>query len=123
MGSESSTPKTILVVDDDPGLARLIQRALIREGYAAAAVGTGEEASIWLQKNAADLLLLDLKLPDMEGPMLVDAMKTAREVPFVIITGQGDERVAVDMMKRGATDYLIKDASFIEMLPMVVRRT
>ncbi|MGV3659237.1 MAG: ATP-binding protein, partial [Prosthecobacter sp.] len=54
---------------------------------------------------------------------LVDAMKTARQVPLVIITGQGDERVAVDMMKRGATDYLIKDANFIEMLPMVVHRT
>lgn len=116
-------PSVILIVDDDPGLARLIQRALTREGYSAATVGTGEEASGWLRNHAADLLLLDLKLPDMQGPVLVEAMQASQAVPFVIITGQGDERVAVDMMKRGALDYLIKDANFIEMLPMVVRRT
>jgi len=45
-----------------------------------------------------------------------------RSVPFIIITGQGDERVAVDMMKRGALDYLVKDVNFIEFVPTVVRR-
>lgn len=114
----------ILVVDDDPGLTRLIERALQREGYDTAAAASGEETSEWLQRNKADLLLLDLKLPDIEGPGLIETLqRTGNMPPFIVITGQGDERVAVDMMKRGARDYLVKDASFIDMLPMVVART
>jgi len=114
---------TILLVDDDPGLTRLIQHALKREGYAARSAGTAQEAAEWLAKNQADLLLLDLKLPDGEGSEVISAVaETGRVVPFVVITGQGDERVAVDMMKRGALDYLVKDAHFLELLPAVVHR-
>ena len=61
-------PVTILVVDDDPGLTRLIERELRREGYLTAAAGSGAEATSWLQQHRADLLLLDLMLPDTEGP-------------------------------------------------------
>ncbi|MBN8422110.1 MAG: response regulator [Verrucomicrobia bacterium] len=119
----SPAPLTILVVDDDPGLTRLIERALRRDGFHTAAVGSGQEATQWLRQHRADLLLLDLKLPDMEGPALIESMLSmGRSVPFIIITGQGDERVAVDMMKRGALDYLVKDVNFIEFVPTVVRR-
>lgn len=115
---------TILVVDDDPGLTRLIERTLRREGFATACAGSGQEAAEWLRRNAAVLLLLDLKLPDGEGAASVETIRsTGQDVPFIIITGQGDERVAVDMMKRGASDYLVKDANFIDMLAVVVRRT
>ncbi|MDZ4403611.1 response regulator [Prosthecobacter sp.] len=121
--SATHPPVTILVVDDDPGLTRLIERELRREGYQTAAAGSGKEATGWLQQHRADLLLLDLKLPDIEGPALIEAMAAmGRSVPFIIITGQGDERVAVDMMKRGALDYLVKDVNFIEFVPTVVRR-
>lgn len=121
--SATNPPVMILVVDDDPGLTRLIERALRREGYQTAAVGSGQEATEWLKQHRADLLLLDLKLPDMEGPALVESMVSMeRSVPFIIITGQGDERVAVEMMKSGALDYLVKDVNFIEFVPTVVRR-
>lgn len=116
-------PVTILVVDDDPGLARLMERALRREGYQTATAGSGREATAWLQQHQADLLLLDLKLPDVEGPEFLKTMTdSGHAIPFIIITGQGDERVAVDMMKRGALDYLVKDVNFIEFIPTVVRR-
>lgn len=118
-----SLPPVILVVDDDPGLVRLMERALRREGYQTFAAGSGKEATEWLQQHRAELLLLDLKLPDVEGPELLQSMIDAgHAVPFVIITGQGDERVAVDMMKRGALDYLVKDVNFIEFVPTVVGR-
>ncbi len=121
--SATHPPVTILVVDDDPGLTRLIERELRREGYQTAAAGSGQAATDWLQQHRADLLLLDLKLPDIEGPALIESMLSmGRNVPFIIITGQGDERVAVDMMKRGALDYLVKDVNFIEFVPTVVRR-
>ena len=113
----------ILVVDDDPGLARLMERELRREGWKTASAGSGREAKEWLRENEADLLLLDLKLPDVEGPAIVSALaESGRTTPFIIITGQGDERVAVEMMRRGALDYLVKDVNFLEFIPTVVRR-
>lgn len=116
-------PATVLVVDDDPGIARLITRELRRDGHYAATARSGAEASEWLRAHQADLLLLDLKLPDLEGSELLNLMASeGRNVPFVIITGQGDERVAVDMMKRGALDYLVKDVNFLPLVPPVVRR-
>lgn len=113
----------ILIVDDDRGLARLIEKTIRRDGHATAIAHSVTDAASWLKDNRADLMLLDLKLPDSSGMELVSRMKAGNlEVPYVIITGQGDERVAVDMMKRGALDYLVKDAQFMEFLPMVVQR-
>ena len=114
---------TVLVVDDDQGLLRLIQKALKREGFSVAVANSGKEAIQWLTRNTADLMLLDLKLQDIEGKELVNHLTDVnRSVPFIVITGQGDERVAVDMMKRGALDYLVKDVDFLQFVPEVVRR-
>ena len=64
-----------------------------------------------------------MKLQDIGGKELVDYLTVNdRSVPFVIMTGQGDERVAVAMMKRGAMDYLVKDVDFLQFVPEVVRR-
>jgi PAS domain S-box-containing protein len=115
--------QTVLVVDDDKGLVRLIQRALEREGFHAAVATTGEAAETWLSTHEPALMLLDLKLQDIEGPQLIERLVTLRRCPpFIIITGQGDERVAVKMMKQGARDYLVKDVDFLQFVPAVVRR-
>ena len=116
-------PATILIVDDDPGLLRLVEKSLKREGFNMATARSGREAIEWLSHNDVNLMLLDLKLQDIEGKELINHLATlGRPMPFIIITGQGDERVAVDMMKRGALDYLVKDVQFIEFMPTVVRR-
>ncbi|HZR15889.1 MAG TPA: response regulator [Verrucomicrobiae bacterium] len=122
METSASAP-TVLVVDDDRGLLRLIQRALQREGFNTAAATSGQAALEWLGQNRAELMLLDLKLQDIQGPQLVERLvQSQRCPPFIIITGQGDERVAVDMMKRGARDYLVKDGDFLHFVPAVVKR-
>jgi len=119
----AASPASILIVDDDRGLLRLVQSALRREGFSTATAASGQEALQWLTRQQADLLLLDLKLPDLEGRDLIQQLaQRQRSVPFVIITGQGDERVAVEMMKSGALDYLVKDGKFLEFVPTVVRR-
>lgn len=113
----------VFIVDDDRGLARLIDRALRREGFATATASSGQSALEWLAHHRADLMLLDLKLQDLEGRELVEQLtRTGRCPPFIIITGQGDERVAVEMMKRGARDYLVKDVDFLQFVPAVTRR-
>lgn len=116
--------QTIFVADDDVGLVKLIERVLRREGMVTASATTGRGAIEWLSQNSADLLLLDLKMKDLEGSQVIAKLEDLqRRLPFVIITGQGDERVAVEMMKRGAHDYLIKDGNFLDLLPTVVHRT
>jgi len=122
MAIDSATT-LIFIVDDDRGLLRLIDKALTREGFSTATAHSGKDAITWLAHHGADLMLLDLKLQDIEGKDLINRLAGVhRSIPFIVITGQGDERVAVDMMKSGALDYLVKDSDFIQFLPEVVRR-
>ncbi len=119
--SRENPQYTIFVVDDENEVAEVIQKYLHREGFHSARAASGAEAMSWLSENHADLMLLDFKLPDMTAEDLVETLSEWKLlIPFIIITGLGDERVAVEMMKRGARDYLIKDASLMKLLPSVV---
>lgn len=124
MSSSSKHPSPqLLVVDDDEGLLFLIVDALLREGFAAHGLSSGEEALEWLGDHSADLILLDLKLADISALALVERWRErGRAFPFIIVTGHGDERTAVDAMKQGALDYVMKDAGMLELLPGIVRR-
>lgn len=115
--------RSVLIVDDDPGLLRLMERALRRAGFNTATAGTGAGALERLGTRPADLLLLDLKLPDMTGGDVIRRLaEQGRSIPFLIITGQGDERAAVEAMKQGALDYLVKDIRLLDFVPEMVRR-
>jgi signal transduction histidine kinase len=115
--------KCILVVDDDIALCELVKRALDRTGYHVVMATTGGAAKAALRTNKIDLMLLDLKLIDTDAEqLLAEITEEGPPPPFVVITGQGDERVAVQMMKLGALDYLLKDAQFIHFLNGVVER-
>lgn len=114
---------SILVVDDDEGMLILMAEALRAEGYEVATAESAREAQISLKSHAPDLMLLDLKLKDSDGPTLIARLQAERSlVPFVVVTGQGDEKVAVDVMKQGALDYVMKDTALIDLLPSVVKR-
>ncbi len=113
----------VLVVDDDEGLLILMTEALRAEGYAVATAATAKDTRAWLDAHTPALMILDLKLPDGGGPTLVAELQRGRgPVPFVVVTGQGDEKVAVEVMKQGALDYVMKDTAMIDLLPTVVRR-
>src|SRR5438067_1553203 len=93
------------------------------EGYAVATADSGQAARRWLQKHTPDLMLLDLKLKDSDGPALVANLQREKTlVPFLVVTGQGDEKAAVEVMKQGALDYVMKDTGLIDLLPAVVKR-
>jgi len=118
-----SSPPSVLVVDDDEGLGILVAESLREAGLEATAVQSGAQALALIKKRHPDLMLLDLKLSGLSGPDLLKRLKEENiSVPFIIVTGQGDERVAVDMMKQGALDYLVKDAGMLDRLPVVVKR-
>jgi len=113
----------MLVADDEEGLLFLMVDGLRREGYEVEGFDNGEEAIEWLSRNDCDLLLLDLKLGDLPAPKLVERLRAqGRDFPFIIVTGHGDERTAVETMKQGALDYVMKDAGMLELLPGIVRR-
>ena len=123
----SDTPQiyTIVVVEDDVALNTLIQKTLQRNNYNTKGFYSGNEAIEWLTANekSADLLLLDFQLYEMSGEQLIKILRKDNiEIPFIIITGHGDEKTAVDMMKLGALDYMIKDSSFIDLLPTVIQQ-
>jgi signal transduction histidine kinase len=112
-----------LVVDDDEGLLVLMAEALRDEGYEVDTALSCRDALDRLQAAVPDLMLLDLKLRDAEGVALLEKFEQANaRVPFVVVTGQDDEKVAVEVMKHGALDYVMKDTALIDLLPTVARR-
>lgn len=115
--------RRVLVVEDDEGLRRLIVKRLQKAGFEVRGAASGGEAVEILSADSLRLLLLDQKLPDMSGREVLTALAgRSLSVPFVMMTGQGDERLAVDMMKLGAADYLLKDTELLERLPGALER-
>lgn len=115
---------TLLIVEDDPGLSELISEKMIESGFQTVCVSTAKEALEWLRSNRALLMLLDYSLPDMTAKeFLMELEESGRtKPPFIVSTGRGDERIAVDMMKLGGRDYIVKGSHFLDVLPDSVRR-
>lgn len=115
---------TILVVEDDEGLNRLTQKKLKQEGFQTQGANTGRGALDQLKDISNPLLLLDYMLPDITGEEVIRIMgEKDITVPFIMMSGRGSEKIAVEMMKLGARDYIVKDTSFLEFLPQVVKQT
>ncbi|MCG8608024.1 PAS domain S-box protein, partial [bacterium] len=111
----------ILVVDDDVDLLRLIRKKLNHFGYDCECMANGLETVERALTSRYDLLLLDYRLGDMTGNELIGKLKSRGcDIPFMVMTGEGDEKIAVEMMKLGAWDYLVKDQNFLDLLPEVL---
>src|SRR5262245_55562657 len=121
--AEAASEAKILVVDDDAGLLHLMSKALRREGFTVTTAASGSETENKARAGDFIMMLVDLRLQDTTGQGLLERLRAGGiEIPFVVITGQGDERVAVEMMRQGALDYLVKDAEFLDSMPTRVRR-
>lgn len=114
----------ILVVEDDPGIATLEAELIQDLGCEVLMAASGGAALERLAASAPTLMLLDYSLPDMTGIALLDrvAERGLLLPPFIVATGAGDEHVAVDLMRRGAHNYLIKDHEFLNVLPTALER-
>lgn len=114
----------ILIIEDDPVCSELMEATLVKEGFPCRCFTTGREALGWLTDNTPSVILLDYSLPDMTGSLFIEEMRVqGMKVPFIMVTGCDDASLAVRIMKTGASDYLLKDATFFERLPAVVART
>src|SRR5579859_4116415 len=113
---------TILIVDDEPYLPHQFARFLRKHGYEVCAVPDGESGLQELQRRTIDLVLLDVRLPKFSGLEVLTALrKTEQDIPVVMLTAFGDVQTAVDAMKLGATDFLLKGFD-LDGLLLVVQR-
>jgi DNA-binding NtrC family response regulator len=112
----------ILIVEDEPRMRRLLEISLGEEGHTVQTVDDAETGLKALRKDAVDLILTDLKLPGMNG---LDFLEQAKElnpsVPVVVMTAYGSVETAVEAMKAGASDYVLKPFTMAEM-KLVVKK-
>ncbi len=112
----------ILVVDDEKVIRDMLADFLGMEGYVVRTAEDGTSALGELEKGHYDLVISDLKMPRMEGIQLLDAIgKTAPDALTVIMTGFGTVETAIDAMKRGAYDYVLKPFKLDEVVHVVQR--
>jgi DNA-binding NtrC family response regulator len=113
----------ILVVDDERNIRTLCSRVLAGDQIEVHGVGTGKEGLQTADEVSPDLVLLDLRLPDMDGIEVLRAIKSRHaETAVIIITGFGQIQSAVEAMKAGATDYLEKPFEHLDKLKLAVAR-
>lgn len=113
----------ILYMEDDAGLARILQKTLQRQGYMVDLAENGQQGLAMTEQDRYDLLLVDYNMP-LCGGIEVLRLLTGREhfPPVIMVTGNGNEKVAVEALKLGATDYIVKDVEmgYLELLPLVI---
>lgn len=101
--------KKILVVEDSPSLSRTYQGFLKHAGYEAEIAKSGSSAMEFLTRSIPDLILLDLGLPDIDGMEILESLKSGfSNIPVVVVTANASLQVAVQAMRAGALDYLVK---------------
>jgi two-component system response regulator AtoC len=104
-----TNPRRILVVDDEPKMRRLLELALLGMGHAVVQAGDGAEALELLAGDACDLVLTDMRMPRLDGLGLLRGMREGGlETPVVVLTAHGTVKSAVEAMKLGAVDYILR---------------
>lgn len=118
----NETPPLVLVVDDDEDVRRSLSRLLRAEGYAVLAWGSAEDFLRDALPDRAACLLLDLRLPDVDGLGLLAAVRRqATPPPIVFLTGHGDIRTSVRAIRAGAFDFLEKPVEADRLVASVAR--
>jgi len=103
-----SHARTVLIVEDDPRVRRVLRSALELEGFSALEAATKEEALDLFNQAQFDLVTLDLTLGQTDGLQLAREMRAIRNVPLVMITGKGSEIDRIVGLEHGADDYIVK---------------
>ncbi|MFZ3329300.1 MAG: response regulator [Candidatus Acidiferrales bacterium] len=114
--------KTILVAEDDRTARVSLMGLLEAEGFAVLSAETGTQAQSLLMSEEPDVALLDIRMPGLDG---LTILRRAREgglgTALIVMTAHGDSNTAIEAMKSGAFDYVLKPLDFHQLLPQIER--
>jgi len=110
---------TILVVDDEPPIRRLLRTSLDAQGYDVIEAGTGADALLAVEREKPDLVILDLGLPDLSGVEVLRALRQRSSLPVLILSVRDDERGKVEALDLGADDYVTKPFGVDELVARI----
>jgi two-component system KDP operon response regulator KdpE len=115
-----TAPLRVLVIDDEPAIRRFLRLSLAAQGYLVLEAESGESGYALLQRNAVDVVILDLGLPGVRG---LDILKRLREsgssVPVIVLSSRSDEGGKVAALDMGADDYVTKPFGMDELLARI----
>jgi two-component system KDP operon response regulator KdpE len=118
--TSGSGPLRILTVDDEPAILRFLRAGLGSQGYVVAEAATGEAALDAIRLRRADLVVLDLGLPDVDGLEVIRRIRdSGATVPIVVLSSRGEEAVKVAALDAGADDYVTKPFGIDELLARI----
>jgi two-component system KDP operon response regulator KdpE len=112
-------PETILVVEDEPEFAALVELWITRAGYRVATARTGPDALRRFYDDRPDLVILDVALPGLDGWQLIERIREFSRVPILMVTARGSEADRIRGLKLGADDYITKPLSLPELTARV----
>jgi len=117
-----AAPTRILIVDDDASVRDVISVLLQEEGYECRTAAGAEEALDIAAQEAPPLVISDMKMPGRDGIWLLEAFRERHpETAVVMLTGYGDTEAAVDCLRRGAVDYLLKPPKLTDLIRAIER--
>lgn len=113
---------SVLIVDDHEDLRYALAKVVQKQGYRVTTAASGKDAIEILQSTVIDLIFLDIGLPDVNGISLIPAIKeTSEELDIVMLTGLNDAKTAVDALRAGAIDYMVKPFELLEFTSILNR--
>lgn len=110
---------TILVVDDQASVRRLLQEYLTEQGFRVVTAADGETAIYTARHELPDVILLDIMMPKMDGYQFIRAFRQERQTPIIVITAREEETDAVLGLELGADDYVVKPFRMRELLARI----
>lgn len=112
-------PETVLIVEDEPEFAALVELWVGQAGYRTVTARTGPDALRRFYDERPDLVVLDVALPGLDGWQLLERLREFSRVPIIMVTARGSEAEKVRGLKLGADDYITKPLSFPELTARV----
>ena len=109
----------ILVVDDEPQITRVLKTTLSSHGYGTRTAADGGEALQMLKDWCPDLVITDLRMPNMDGLELCRHLRAKSRIPIIVLSVKGEERTKVEALDAGADDYVTKPFNINELLARV----
>ncbi len=109
----------ILVVDDEPQITRVLKTTLSSQGYGVRTASDGDEALQMLKEWTPDLVITDLRMPNLGGLELCRQIRTKSRIPIIVLSVKGEERIKVEALDAGADDYVTKPFGVHELLARV----